>query len=88
MARSTMTKRAPLRPTVEKGEPERLDLGAVVLPKGSPVMATTVGGDTVVGTLLSVDYRDGEPFTATVYTAGTRATARHVYVETVSPLDA
>jgi hypothetical protein len=89
MARSTLTKRAPLRPTVEKGEPARLDLGTVVLPKGTPVTATTVGGDVVVGSLLSVEYRDGVPYTASIYAVdGARKSTRSVYVDTVRALDA
>ena len=83
MARSTHTRRTP-RPTVPKGEPERLDLGTVVLPKGTFVEATTVGGETVHGALLSVEHRDGVPYTAGLWVIdGDRRAARHVYVDTV-----
>lgn len=92
MARSTLTKRQrPPRQTVEKGEPDRLDLGTVTLPKGTPVTATTLAGKPLVGTLTGVDYRDGVPHTATLWVVDgvgryQRAAARSVYVETVSPL--
>lgn len=84
MARSTLTKRqAPPRPTADKGEPARLDLGTVVAPKGTLVKGTTVGGDKVVGTLVSVDCKNGEPYTAAIYTTGNYRSTRHVYVDTV-----
>jgi hypothetical protein len=71
MARSTFTKRTPVRPsTVPKGEPERLDLGTVVLPRGS------------------VEHKDGVPHTAAVWAVdGDRRSARHVYVDTVRPVE-
>lgn len=60
MARSTATRRTPPpRPKTETTEPERLDLGHLVLPKGTLVEGTTLGGRVVVGTLLSVDYKNG-----------------------------
>lgn len=85
MARSTMTRRtAPPRPTAEKGEPEVLDLGAFTLTKGSPVRARTVGGDDVVGKLVVVGFKDGEPHTAAVWVENRGA--RWVYVDTVEPV--
>ena len=88
MGRSTITRRTPPRLTADKGEPERLDLGHLVLPKGTLVEARTVGGDTVVGTLVAVDFKDGVPHTATLWVTEHRRSgdlrgARHVYADTV-----
>lgn len=86
MSKSTLTRRTPPPRTEKSGEPAVLDLGAFTLPKGSFVRATTVGGEALVGTLLSVDHKDGVPFTASVLTTGNYSQTRHVYVGTVEPV--
>lgn len=60
-------------------EVDVLDLGDQQVPKGTPVIAQTVSGRKVKGTLHSVDHRDGIT-TASIWTG---RVFRQVYADTV-----
>ncbi len=58
-----------------------LDLGTVVVPKGTPVRVhKKTSGDKFTGTLQGVDMKNGVPFTASVWTG---QKIRSAYVEDV-----